>query len=510
MTRPFPSHAYRILTYLGTQTKAVPLSLVAENLSLDQSQVMAVCTTSSAEGWVAIHEVEGFEVSLEETGHALLSEGKPLPERAIASVLRDANKALSMQDIGQFLGSSAQDVGKALRFLLAKGYAVKEGKDLRFSDTADLTLQTPDERLLARVLAAGGSLLLSAEESREKATADLLKDLKSRDLAKSKSRTLRSVELTEAGHQLLRSGITEIRQVNQITEAMLLSGEWKNVSFRPYDVTLDIAPIHTGKAHPLRRVLEETRHAFLRMGFTEIRGPYVESAFWDFDALFQPQDHPAREMQDTFYCQRPETFELPDPALVETIRRTHEEGGDTGSTGWRYRWSSDKARQVVLRTHTTAATVASCFRAPQPPQKIFCVGRVFRRETIDYKHLPEFHQVDGVILDEDASLASLLGTLAEFYRQMGFEDVKFRPDFFPYTEPSVGVFVRMPGRKDWFELGGAGVFRPEVTHPVGVRVPVLAWGLGLERLAMLRYQIQDIRQLYLSQIDWLKEIALCR
>jgi phenylalanyl-tRNA synthetase alpha chain len=336
-----------------------------------------------------------------------------------------------------------------------------------------------------------------------------LGDLKARGFVRVRERSRRAAALTESGRAQVAEGVEEAREVTALTEQLLLSGEWRQVTFRAYDIDAEVARIAPAREHPMRRVLEETREAFLRMGFKEIRGPYVESAFWDFDALFQPQDHPARDMQDTFYLKRPAEFELPDAGLVDRVRRTHEDGGDTGSTGWRYRWNPDRARQAVLRTHTTAVTVAACHENPAPPQKLFCVGRVFRRETIDYKHLPEFYQVDGIIIDEQASLATLLGLLREFYRQMGFTEVKFRPDFFPYTEPSVGVFVRMPGRKDWFELGGSGVFRPEVTRPAGVTVPVLAWGLGLERLAMVRYGVKDIRELYASHLGWLKEAHLC-
>ena len=165
---------------------------------------------------------------------------------------------------------------------------------------------------------------------------------------------------------------------------------------------------------------------------------------------------------------------------------------------------------MVLRTHTTATTVHALAEDPCSPRKVFTVGRVFRNETISYKHLPEFTQVDGIIIDEAANFSMLLGTLKEFYRKMGFERVKFKPGFFPYTEPSAEVFVYMESKKSWIELGGSGVFRPEVTQPLGCEVPVLAWGLGLERLAMLRYGLTDIRTLYWTELDWLKEVALCR
>jgi phenylalanyl-tRNA synthetase alpha chain len=321
---------------------------------------------------------------------------------------------------------------------------------------------------------------------------------------------VRLVSLSEQGRQLVAEGIAERRQVTRLTSELLTSGEWRDVDLRPYDVTLDSKPVFAGKEHPLVRMLQQTRRAFFDLGFSEIVSPYVESSFWDFDALFQPQDHPARDMQDTFYVSRPARTQLPDDNLVDTVRRTHENGGDTGSEGWRYCWDREMAARPLLRTHTTATTARALAQDPNPPRKVFSVGVVFRRETVDYKHLPIFHQVDGIIIDEKASFASLLGTLSAFYTAMGFERFHFQPAFYPYTEPSVDVFVWSEAKEDWVEMGGSGVFRPEVTEPLGCKVPVLAWGLGLERLAMFRYGLSSIGELYRSQLSWLEETPLCR
>ena len=511
MARKLPPNEYSLYAALREAGGALLVSELAAFLGLDQSLVAAAATSLAGEGLVAISEEAFLEVQLTEEGLAAAQADARLIERRVAEVLRDAGEALMLPAIAERIGVPPGEVGKALRFVLSKRYARRDGKALLFYGGADLDAETPDERLLAAIhLAGGGRELVPAAKAAEPEVDLALKDLRARGYAKTRDRRQRRVALTEAGRALSPGEVKEAREASQLTEEMLLSGEWRDVDFRAYDVSLDVAPVHPARVHPMRRVLEETRRAFLHMGFAEIRGPYVESAFWDFDALFQPQDHPARDMQDTFYLKRPGSYELPDRDLVERVRRTHEDGGDTGSTGWRYTWEPDRARQVVLRTHTTAVTVAHCHENPASPQKVFCVGRVFRRETVDYKHLPEFHQVDGIIIDPDGSLASLLGLLRQFYHQMGFDEVKFRPAFFPFTEPSVEVFVRMPGRKEWFELGGSGVFRPEVTGPAGVRVPVLAWGLGLERLAMVRYGVTDIRELYASHLDWLKEATLCR
>ncbi len=193
--------------------------------------------------------------------------------------------------------------------------------------------------------------------------------------------------------------------------------------------------------------------------------------------------------------------------LVEAVRRTHENGGDTGSTGWRYKWDIEKARQLVLRTHTTSASIRALAANPKPPRKVFCIGKTFRREATDQTHLAEFMQIDGIIIDEQATLATLFGTLDAFFKKMGAEEVRFRPSFFPYTEPSAEVFAKM-GKLGWVEMCGSGVFRPEVTRPLGCNVPVLAWGGGVERIAMLRYGLDDIRKLYMADIDWLRQARL--
>jgi phenylalanyl-tRNA synthetase alpha chain len=135
---------------------------------------------------------------------------------------------------------------------------------------------------------------------------------------------------------------------------------------------------------------------------------------------------------------------------------------------------------------------------------------VFRRETVSYKHLAEFMQIDGIVVDERANLTSLKGTLTEFYRQLGFDKVKFKPSFFPYTEPSAEVFIFSEKHDTWIEVCGSGIFRPEVTEPLGCKVPVLAWGGGLERIALLRYGASHIKALYDDDIEWLREVPRCR
>ncbi|RLI70876.1 phenylalanine--tRNA ligase subunit alpha, partial [Archaeoglobales archaeon] len=302
--------------------------------------------------------------------------------------------------------------------------------------------------------------------------------------------------------RVLKKPDVELKEViTDLTPEILLSGSWKNKEFLKYDITIPSKDVFTAKIHPYERIIRECRKIFLEMGFVEIKGNYVQTSFWNFDALFQPQDHPARDMQDTFYLDKCAGL---NEDLVEKVRQTHENGWITGSTGWGGRWDVNKAKQLVLRTHTTTITIHYLANNPNPPVKAFCIDRVYRREAIDATHLPEFDQLEGVVLDKGVGFKHLLGLLREFFLKMGFEDVRFRPGYFPYTEPSVEpeVYVEDLG---WVELGGAGVFRKEVVEPFEIKGNVLAWGLGIGRLAMLRLGMKDLRRLYLPDIGWLRE-----
>ncbi len=298
------------------------------------------------------------------------------------------------------------------------------------------------------------------------------------------------------------------QEVATLTEEMIKSGVWKKVRFREYNVEFPGKKIFPGKRHIISFYTERIRNIFLDLGFQEAVGPIVESAFWNFDALYQPQDHPARDLADTFYMKKPKEASLPEKRIVDEVAKTHWNGGATKSMGWGYRWSSSMARQPILRTHTTAVS-ARMLAQIEPPAKVFCIGRVFRNETIDYKHLPEFTQIEGIVADENVGFRDLLGYLKEFYLRMGFKKIRFRPSYFPYTEMSVEPEVYFEEKGEWLELGGSGIFRPEVTIPLGIDVPVLAWGLSLERPVMLKLAMNDIRIFYYkNDLEILKNAKL--
>jgi phenylalanyl-tRNA synthetase alpha chain len=502
---------YEVLQRLVTGTGSGTVPELVAAFGLDQSLIMAAAMGLADAGFVTISETKFEELRLGADGEPFAT--RPLPERVIVGVLCERNGRCPITEVPQHCELDAGQVGGALRWLNQRGWARKEGGDLVLATTAPAAGAPPqaDEQLIQSL--AGGRVATRGTLEGEGVPVDAAIGLlgKRKGFLVVKERTVRHLAVTDAGRELLAAGIKGRQKVTQLTPELLADGGWRNVALQPYDVTLAAKKLYPGKEHPFQRTLDRVRRVFLEMGFEEVVSPWVESSFWDFDALFQPQDHPARDMQDTFYVARPNRCRLPEDGLVERIRAVHEDGGDTGSTGWHYRWSRELAQKPVLRTHTTAATCRALARhAAGQPGKYFVIGPVFRRETADFKHLPVFHQVDGIIVDRHASLATLIGTLTAFYAKMGFPKVKVTPSFFPYTEPSAEVLLYLESRRSWVEMGGAGIFRPEVTLPVGITDRVLAWGLGLERLAMMIHDLRSIGELYYATMPWLREEPLCR
>lgn len=297
----------------------------------------------------------------------------------------------------------------------------------------------------------------------------------------------------------------EGKEITNLTEDIIKTGIWKRTTIRPYNVEVPGKRLYHGKRHIIGHYIKKIREIFFDLGFEERDGSLVETGFWNFDALYQPQDHPARDLADTFYMKIPRGAKLPDKKIVSAVGNTHERG-IAGSIGWQYKWSEKLAKQPILRTHTTAVS-ARALNDIEPPAKIFTIGRSFRNETVDYKHLPEFTQIEGIVVDENVGFRDLLGYLKEFYIRMGFEKIRFRPAYFPYTEMSVEPEIFFEERNEWIEMGGSGIFRPEVTVPLGIDVPVLAWGLGLERLIMLKFGINDMRKLYYNDLKLMRGIS---
>jgi phenylalanyl-tRNA synthetase alpha chain len=450
--------------------------VLAEKMDTRREAVVQYANLAGEKGLVDVEKHVSRRYIPTEEGRAYM--GKGLPER---QVLESFEGEIPMRDL------QSHPLAKiAIGWMRKKGWiAIRDG----IVQKTDTTAPGPDEAAFARLTESGA---IAAGEG--------VSDLVKRGLAVEEERVTHTVSITPRGRELVAGGFDLREEVGTLTREQILSGEWKDLPLRRYDVTKLPRRTYPGKTHPYQRLLDEMRRILFDMGFEEMAGGIVQSSFWNFDALFQPQDHPAREMQDTFFLGE----RWPLPAGYERVRDMHEHGGETSSTGWGGTWSAAKAEQCVLRTHTTSLSIQHLAGHLKPPVKAFCIGRVYRREAIDPTHLAEFEQLEGIVMDEGVNFRHLLGFLKEFYGNMGFEKVRFRPGYFPYTEPSVEPEVYVDGL-GWVELGGAGIFRQEVTAPFGIEHPVLAWGLGISRVAMLQLGLRDLRQLYKSDVEWVRE-----
>ena len=454
--------------------------------------------------------------------------GKALEEAGLVEVAESTSKAVNLGPEGRRAATdgllesrlwewlkSQDEKNRSIKALMSAGFGREETgpgvgllKGLGASIESGILVVSDDEEISEEIGKRSNFIQSLSERPHDSSELDqeMLSHFSSRggliEFEESMSRTWK---LTNQGAKLDASGLSEVKMIGELTPEILQNESWKDSEFKPFDVSAP-APIPSGgRRHPMQSLIERIRSVFLEMGFSEIEGDYVQSAGWNMDALYIPQSHPARTMQDTFYLSDPSSLKL-EGHYLDLWSKVHEHGHDTGSRGWGGSFDKEEAQKALLRTHTTVNTVRHIAENPDEPSRVFGIGRVFRQETIDRTHMPEFHQIEGIIHEPDASLPMLVSTLKTFYAKMGYPDVRVRPAYFPYTEPSAEVDVLWRG--EWLELGGSGIFRPEVTEPLGTEWPVCAWGMGLERLAMLILGLDDIRQLYQPDLERLRRMPL--
>lgn len=482
-------------------TKETDLQEIVKKSKLQEIEVMRALQWLENKAVLKINTEKKKIVLLDKNARRYKKEG--LPEKAFLKVLTDEYKGLNI--ITKKSKLSREEVNACLG-LLKRKVAIETQKnsegvlEVKITEQGKKLLEKPtfEEQFLMKDFPVD----LESIKDVEKFAFDELK--KRKDFLMVEESKTTTIKLTDLGAELASSDLGG-EVINRLTAGMLKTGSWKDQQFRAYDVEINVPEKFPGKKHFINEAIEYIKKIFLEMGFQEMQGNYIQSAFWDLDALFVPQDHPAREMQDTFYLAGKAKL----PSLWEKIKTVHETGGDTGSKGWKYKFSKKETEQLLLRTHTTvlsAHTLAN-LKKEDLPAKFFAVGKVFRNETLDWKHLFEFYQVEGIVVDPQANLKHLKGYLTQFYKKMGYEKVRMQPAHFPYTEPSLEVHVFHPIKKEWIELGGAGIFRPEVVKPLlGFDCPVLAWGQGMERIISDYWSFADLRELYKNDAKQIKEI----
>ncbi len=472
----------RVLKYLQGRGDAIETEISIEGLG--EREISSAISWLESKGLIDVSREERTEYSLTDEGQAFLDGG--LPEEKAMKILMEGRTS-----VREVLDGLGMNDGKIALAQLAKLGIKPIGG----------VLHLPEKPLL-RTLEERRRFLEKIRNGEKQLDAEMLEHFRKREnVIREKKRVIRHVRINPAGIHAMQANSGNVDMIGTLTPDIIQSGSWKYTSFQRYDMNSRVERILGAGIHPISYLSRMVRDIFLELGFTEMSGHYIEHAAWNMDALFIPQDHPARDMQDTFYIDSSTDMGIEHPEVLEIFRKVHEKG-IRGYTGWGYKWSREKASELLLRTHTTVSTIRYLYEHREAPQAVFSVEKVFRHESVDWKHLAELHQIEGAYYGKDASLASLKWLMREFYRRLGFTQLRFIPSYYPYTEPSMDLIVTINGKE--MELGGSGVFRPEVTEPLGLKHPVIAWGLGLERLAMIYFGLDDIREIYQSDIDWLR------
>jgi phenylalanyl-tRNA synthetase alpha chain len=468
--------------------KATVEQLISQT-RLSDAAVMRAALVLQQKDLARVHAKPQVIIKLTSEGETHAEKG--LPERQLIKILAVSEGEAKLDKAFAETGLESEFKQIALGWILRKKWAVYDSK----TDTLAIA-----DNFLHQVVVPEGNdekLLRYLRDKKQVPLSELNPDLqvavqtlKKRKLLTTENKTPRILEITSDGKQAAKKG-SIIEEITQLTPELIITGKWRTAKLQKYNIEAPVAKTWPGKKHPYLLFLEEVRAKLVTLGFKEMTGTNVETSFFNFDALYTPQDHPAREE-------------------VGKVKETHENGWVTGSSGWRYKYSIQEAKRLILRGHGTCLSARTLLRPNlEIPCRYFSIARCYRPEVVDKTHLSEFNQVEGIVVGEKLTLRDLLGVLEKFALEIaGADKVRFKPDYFPFTEPSVELSAYKEGY-GWVEFGGSGIFRPEVTLPLGVKVPVIAWGLGVDRLFMMRASIDDIRYIFSQNLDWLrrKEVA---
>jgi phenylalanyl-tRNA synthetase alpha chain len=452
----------KIITSLRDIPKQTPESL-QKSTQLSPDQIRRGIEWLRLKELAIVNETKSSVISLGKNGIESFQKG--LPERRLLNLLKNGPKKLS-------------DLQKELGFVFGPSMGLARKNNWVEASGDQITLKnSPSELPGEKTLKLIGNEKLTKNKIDQDDLSGLLKrpDFIVEDILKTQE-----IFLSDSAKSIILSDSTG-----------------------GIDVEAKVPEIFVARTHPLKDTIDEIREIFVTLGFSEILGNMTQSSFWNFDALFTPQDHPARELQDTFYLDKINAKKIGTPEQIQNVSQSHKKN-------WRYQWDINEARKMVLRTHTTCVTIKHLAENKPDEARIFSLGRVFRNEKVSYKHLVEFNQIEGVVVGKDANLRNLMGIQREFYKRIGITKIKFWPTFFPYTEPSLQTMVYNEKLGKWIELFGMGIFRPEVTKPLGITKPVLAWGGGIERIAMLKYDLDDVREFYNNNLGWLRSTTKCQ
>ncbi|MBU1078491.1 MAG: phenylalanine--tRNA ligase subunit alpha [Spirochaetes bacterium] len=502
-------HPFEIKIILLLDNKPFSINDISGKTGLNESQTRSGINWLEAKNLIKKEKEEiKIKYVFTDKGHEYKQKG--LIEPAISNHIQKNPKA-NPNDLMNNLDYEKQDIGSAFGYLKKNNEIIQESGDWKISNNFN-----------AAYYDSLTSVLIKFEEKQEIFEDQLEKEERETTQTAFNIPLHRSFfkikEIKTYTYRALKEGL-DLKEVlekenltgdeiSQITPEMLKEKAWKNRIFREYNINLPAPHILIGRKHPYREFLDLLKYKFVSLGFKEMQGSLVETEFWNMDALYMPQTHPARDIHDIYMIEEPQYAKSIKEPYFSNVAETHQTGGKTGSKGWGYKFDKEKAKQLILRSQGTVLSARQLTEKPQIPGKYFGIARCFRYDKVDATHLADFFQVEGIVLSKTADFPTLLGLLKIFAEEIAMaKEIKYVPGYFPFTEPSVEVHIKHP-KLGWFELGGAGIFRPEVTLPLGIDVPVIAWGLGIDRMAMMVLGINDIRNLFTRDLDLLRKTRM--
>ncbi|MCI4326283.1 MAG: phenylalanine--tRNA ligase subunit alpha [Thermoplasmata archaeon] len=477
---------------LGALRSAGPLPVEEEALptrtDLSIEAVRGALQRLRSKGLANVEEEHREVLTL--TPRGVRAQAIGLPERRMLQILGGHTAPMGPTDL-EAAGLPAEERSAAIGILRRRGF-LADGIPFRLRDGhPDVALPFPEE-----------TALRSIHDDQVAPDDSAVKDLRRRGLVEVGHLTTKRWTPSDEGRAAVL--LDDSKLLGTLSTVSLRDGSWKGQEFRPYDVRAAVPYVTGARPHRYAAWLREFEEILLGLGFEQGEGPLLETEFWDCDVLFMPQHHPARSIHDVFGVVGVEG-KLPPAALLERVAAVHEGRALPGEAapitpGWKAPYDPEVARHLVLRSQTTSVSARYLANHPTPPFRMFCLDRNFRVESVDATHHIDFTQCEGILGGEGTNLRDLVGIFRALADAIGIRDLRIRPSYFPFTEPSVEGYVKHP-RLGWIEVFPGGMFRPEVLRPLGIDVPVAAWGIGVMRLAMVSLGVSDIRELFEDDLE---------
>ncbi|MBN1150958.1 phenylalanine--tRNA ligase subunit alpha [candidate division WOR-3 bacterium] len=475
------------------------VSCYPQNSGLTPENVRGIIGWFKAKNWLEeVEEKVSIRAEITDEGKTYAQNGHPM--RLVLDKL--AISPLTIKEMIETTGYGQAEIGKAVGFLKKNelalendGFISPTGKTIpEYLEILEKLMNTSLKKELDLESLSDMELKVLEENAKKRGSGSIFR------LKEMKTVVYR---LNEEGEKARASieGAEDAEEIGALTPEMLRERSWDGKLFRKYGFSIKPRTKLAGRFHPYGRFLDTVRKELTSMGFTEMRGPIVESEFFNNDVLFMPQYHSARDIHDIYIVKEPSKANDIPVNILKKIASAHRDGGRSGSRGWGYDFDTEKTQRLVLRSQGTAISAREMTKKPPVPGKFFAIARCFRYDSVDATHAPDFFQIEGIVLEENINFRHLLGLLSNFAQNLAHaEEIKFVPGYFPFTEPSVEAMIKHP-QLGWIELGGAGIFRPEITVSLEIPCPVIAWGLGLDRMAMNALKINDIRELFTQDFE---------